>query len=479
MAIIVKVRMVKIMNDENKIDLISVIYRLISAVFKTWKIGLVLVIVCCLWKVPSLWKSAPAMYETKVTFSVIKDYNGTSSFTYNKAATDKLANSFLTIINSDLMVNAICQDMNVSYIPATFRVERIKSTNLFSVYASSSDPQAAKATLDSLLKNYTQISKVALNDATLTVIEEPILPTTPINQNISMMSVVKGGILGIAIYGIVVLGYVFLRKTFAKESDIVYYLHSKCLGSIGNLKAMKKGKTLLINKDIESSRNLKEAFRKIRLAIENDHDKYHHQVYLLTSTLANEGKSMIASNLALSLALKNKKVLLIDFDLRSPTQFKTFNLDKEKHVHEYVINNSLLHHYQQVETNFLDIIVSSEGNNNASEVLSNPDIEKLIKNKRSEYDYIIIDTPPIHLMADASIASKYADTSIMVVKEDYATIDEAREAMMTLKNTNIEVLGCILNQVKHMPFFSSKYGYGYGYGYYRYNKYHYQSKKDD
>lgn len=464
------------MNDENKIDIMSYIYKMISGIHKTWVIGLVIMIFFASLNIPNLWKKQVPTYSSKVTFSVIKDYNGTSSFSYNKTATENLALSFLTIINSDLMVNAICQDLNVTSIPATFRVERIESTNLFSVYATSTNPNDAKNTLDSLLKNYTQISKVALNDATLTVIEEPVLATLANSLDIGRRQKAKNILMGVIVYSAFLLIYITIRKTFSKDSDIVIYLHSKCIGKIGTFKEMKKGKPLLISKDLKSSQRLKETFRKIRMSVVNDHQKYNHKIYMLTSTLAHEGKSMIAANLALSLAQKNNKVLLIDFDLRNPTQFNSFKLNQKNYNEIKTINDKKLYYFKQIEYDHLDILCTFESEKNASEILSDKAVETMIKELSNQYDYIFIDTPPIHLMADASIVAKYADSSILVIKEDYATIDEAREAMESLKNANFEVLGCILNQVKNMPFVASKYGYGYysnyGYRYYGGKKSH-------
>lgn len=466
-------RMVRKMDDANKIDIMAIVYKALSGIRKTWKLCTLMIVLCAGVFVGNAYRKYTPMYSSKVTFSVIKNFNGQSSFTYNKTATDKLASSFLTILESDLMVNAICQDLNVPVVPATFHTERIQSTNLFSIYASSANPEDAKKTLDSLLKNYPQISKVALNDATLTVIEEPVLAEYPSNRIDYKKVLAKGVLAGLLLYFVVLAGYVLLWRTFEKESDIPFYLHHKCIGSIGVYKEMEKRKPLLITKDLESSHRLKEAFHKIRLSVENDHHKNNHGIYMLTSTLANEGKSMIAANLALSFAGKGKKVLLVDLDLRNPSQAKTFGISAEKADTTIEQGEALFYKFKQVECDTLDVLCTMTGIDTASEVLSNQVIVDLMESQKAYYDYIFLDTPPIHLMVDAGIAAKYAESAILVVRQDYASIDEAQEAMETLQNANAEVLGCILNQVKGVPFFSSRYGYGYGYGYYNHYGYGY------
>lgn len=464
----------KCMNDENKIDLMLYIQRILLSLKRTWKLGIILILLSCIIQIFGTWYHYRPMYESKVTFSVIKEYNGSSSFTYNKEATERLAGSFLTIIESDLMVNAICQDMKVDYIPARFRIERIASTNLFSVYAQSGNAKDAKDTLDALTRNYSQISKVALNDAALTVIEEPVFNTTPVNQISYPYLLMKGIILGIGIYAIIVLLYTFIRKTITNESDISMYLHSKELCSLPKLKIM-KGKDILISQPLRDIGSLKDSFHKLRLEIENEAKEKQSKVFMFTSCMPHEGKSTIVSNTALSLAGKGNKVLVLDFDFRNPTQCRHFQLDGNNGKKlSYLF--APLFCFNKVENMSLDIISVVDVMENTSEALSSKEVEKLFEQIRSDYDYILIDTPPLETMADTSIIARYADSYILVIKEDYVSVNMARDCVESLSSLNGNLLGCVLNQCEQHGLISyygyryGRYGYRYHYGYGKYGK---------
>lgn len=458
------------MNDENKIDLIDYLRRLFRNIGRTWKKGVLFIFVCCSFFTFMAWYRYKPVYESKITFSVIKEYNGSSTFSYNKSATEKLVGSFLTIIESDLMVNLICQDLQVPAIPASFRVERIGSTNLFSVYARSANPEDAKNTLEALTRNYNQISKVALNDAILTVIEEPILSTQPSNQVNYPRKLIKGFVLGFGLYACYLMIYTMLRKTITSSVDIETYLHSRCLCRIPNIKLI-KGKHILLSRPLKCIDQLNDYFSKLRFEIEDEHKENGSKVFMITSCYPHEGKSTIAANTGLVMARKGYKVLLLDFDLRNPSQKNQFDLVPEKGKKISIGYTSLLE-YKDVEYKGLDVVVASSAQTNASEILSSEKIQELLKEYRDRYDYIIVDTPPIDAMADTSIVAEYSDALILVLKEDNVSTLEARDIMENILQVNNNVIGCVLNLCKRPGIITSyygyrygKYGYGYGYGY--------------
>ncbi|MEE0109119.1 MAG: hypothetical protein UEK58_09385, partial [Merdibacter sp.] len=243
------------MENENKIDLIVWLQRSLDVVSKTWKVLLVSLLLFTVLNVVHEVINYQPLYESKLTFSVLKEKNGQSSFSYNKEATDQLSASFLTIIQSNLMVEAICEHMNVSSIPATFRIERIESTNLFSVYAQSSNPQDAKDVLDALSHHYKQISKVALNDASLNVIESPELATQPTNSVNYPRTIGRGIVFGLAVYAVYALCYALLRRTIHRPQEIKTVLHSRCLCSLLKIKVL-SGKRVLLSDPLSHADHL-------------------------------------------------------------------------------------------------------------------------------------------------------------------------------------------------------------------------------
>ncbi len=467
------------MENDNKIDLILWIQKTFHVFHKTWKVLLFLIMFFCAFMTIQAVIRFDPVYESKITFSVVKEYDGNSNFTYNKDATDKLSASFLTIIQSDLMVDAICEDLQVSQIPASFRVERIGSTNLFSVFAQSGNPENAKAVLDSLTQNYKQISKVALNDASLNIIEAAELSSVPVNSVHYLNVLVKGAITGFIIYLFYALGYALLRRTILKPQDIKTVLHSYCLCSIPKIKLI-KGKRLLISDAPAHVDHLKDAFHKIRMEMENEKKEKDNCIFMITSAMAHEGKSMVSSNLAISLAKKGYRVLLVDLDLRNPTQKSTFLIDSNET--EVQLGHNTFYMYKKVKDLSLDLVVTADVQQDASEALSQPQIKIWLEEMRSQYDFVLLDTPPVNLMADTAVIADYADTAILVIKEDFASVQTLREAMEALLNENQNILGCVLNQCHQLGRISSYYGYrlgkyGYGYGYHYGYGYGYHNKE--
>jgi tyrosine-protein kinase Etk/Wzc len=179
-------------------------------------------------------------------------------------------------------------------------------------------------------------------------------------------------------------------------------------------------KNITIFKSNENS-SLAESFRMLRTNLEfllglNDHVS---QTILITSTLPNEGKSFVSLNLAKSISLLGKKVIVVEMDLRAPTLNNYLNIEKKQGVSDFIVNkNAVLQEIINHSENF-DIIFSGKTPTNPSELLTHNRVEILLKELQSHYDYIIFDTPPVGLVADAFILNKYADLSLYIVKNNF------------------------------------------------------------
>lgn len=451
---------------EEKIDLIKILQQLKKTIKKTFWIGIILTIgLCGLQGARKYFKYQP-IYQSKLTFSIVKDRNGTNSFTYNQEATEKLVSSFYSLLSSNVLTNAICQDLGTNQIPATFSIQRVGNTNFLSVYAQSTNPEDARDALESLARNYSSLSKIALNDATLSVIENPELATTPCNAINYPKELTKAAIVAITLYLGIALIISFTRRTISQSNDIRKYLHSQCLGMIPHMKILKKAKVPLSNSQLGKDLHMRENYHTIRLSIENDATTNNNKVYLVTSAVAHEGKSTISANIAINLASKGHHVLLLDLDLRNPSQLAYFDLNKKTIPQNKIIKISDMQfaYYSKVSSPNLDLFAGIKSTNLASEVLSTGNIQELIAGFKEYYDFIIVDTPPISLMVDTDIIASYCDASILVIRQDFISVKSTQDAYETLQKTTSPVLGCILNHTNHSTVGSYQYGYNYKYG---------------
>lgn len=187
-------------------------------------------------------------------------------------------------------------------------------------------------------------------------------------------------------------------------------------------------------------------------------------VIALTSTVSGEGKSFCALNLASILSLVNKKVLLIGLDLRKPRVAEMLNVSNNIGVTTHLIGrDSLDDVILHSEINNLDVIVAGPIPPNPAELIESPEFDAFITNcKGRDYDYIILDTPPIGLVADTIAIAKHADANIFVMRQNYTSKESISLANSLAKEHQIENLSIMLNDV---DINGQGYGYGYGYGY--------------
>jgi capsular exopolysaccharide synthesis family protein len=221
----------------------------------------------------------------------------------------------------------------------------------------------------------------------------------------------------------------------------------------------------------KSQSAMAEAFRAIRSSLQfmyKKHDLEGSKTVLVTSSISGEGKTFTAINIASVFALSGKRTVLVGLDLRKPKIFDDFELRNEIGVVNLLIGqNSLEEIVQHTKVDNLDIITSGPIPPNPSELLISETMDKFVADLKTKYDYIVLDTPPVGLVADALELLEYADASLYVVRQDYTQKD-----MLTLinekhKNEVVKNISFIYNFYN----LKGKYGYGYGYGDYA-NGYH-------
>jgi capsular exopolysaccharide synthesis family protein len=206
-----------------------------------------------------------------------------------------------------------------------------------------------------------------------------------------------------------------------------------------------------------------ESFQKVIINLDYANIDGKIKVIQFTSTLASEGKSTFVSNLAYLLGQKGKKVVLIDLDLRKPKMHRVFNVANKDGLNDYLSGKI---QYEQAikhsESLDLDFIVTGEKTTAVVNVLESSKMKDLIAKLREDYDYILLDTPPVIAVSDALYVAKNADGVIFIVAQGVAKKSLVKEAIQTLKNNNVHIIGTVLTQVNLK---SGEYGYGYDYSY--------------
>ena len=191
----------------------------------------------------------------------------------------------------------------------------------------------------------------------------------------------------------------------------------------------------------------------------------------VTSSVSGEGKTFCSINLASVFALSQRKTVLVGLDLRKPKIFGDFDLPNVNGVVNYLIGDSTLEEIiQPTKIPHLDVILAGAVPPNPSELLMSSQMDVLMEALKKEYDYIILDTPPVGLVSDALELDAYADATLYVIRQHYTKKGMLKLINDKYKKKEITNISFVLN------YFSakSKLGYGYGYGYeygYGYGKY--------
>lgn len=214
---------------------------------------------------------------------------------------------------------------------------------------------------------------------------------------------------------------------------------------------------------------ISESYRGIRTSIEFSNLDKEMKVINVTSSMQGEGKSTVIANLAVNFANLEKKVLLLEGDLRNPSVHRMFNISNINGLTDILLNNKIFAecvHRTEVEN--LHILTCGAVPPNPSEILSSKKMKDFINELREYYDYIFIDAPPIGIVTDAGIISTYSDGCVFVVGSKQCDIEMAKIAKKRLEDVGANIIGAVLNKFE---------AEGNGYNYYNYYYQHESGRK--
>lgn len=195
--------------------------------------------------------------------------------------------------------------------------------------------------------------------------------------------------------------------------------------------------------------NISEAYRTIRTGIEFSNLDKDLKIICITSSKKDEGKTTVLSNLGVSFAKIDKKVLLIDADLRNPSISKMFDTSNTQGIMDILLGKRNIQDcVKKTKQENLYILTGGTIPPNPAEVLSSKKMSEFIESIKDEYDYIFIDSPPVGVVSDASIISAYSDGVIFVVGANEVDSNLSKIAKERLDSVKANIVGVILNKFK-------------------------------
>jgi capsular exopolysaccharide synthesis family protein len=267
-------------------------------------------------------------------------------------------------------------------------------------------------------------------------------------------------ILGALVLGVVVI---FIKDLFTRtiqdREDVEKYTDIPILGEV----LYDRSKTSIVITEGKRS-FIAEQFRQLRTSLAYMGVDESHKKIMITSSISGEGKSFIAINLGMSLSLMDKKVILLELDLRKPKVSEQFQVSRHVGLSNYLIGKANMEDITKPTGHQnLSLITSGPIPPNPSELISNGRLQELLAYLENHFDYILIDTAPVNPVTDAFIISPMADVSLYVVRDKYTPKLFLKKIAEKLRTQSLKNPAIVYNGIRGKGI--AKYGYGNGYGY--------------
>lgn len=303
---------------------------------------------------------------------------------------------------------------------------------------------------------------------------EPVEPIKPRKLLVLILSVFVGGFIGTLIALLRNMLRTGIKDSGQIENELdlpVYATVPRSPIQESRIKILKKKKSIPILAVKNSDDIAIESLRSIRTAIHFALANAKNNIIMIAGPSPEVGKSFISTNLATIFAQGDKRVLLIDADMRRGYMHKYFDVDVKPGLSELLSGQAdlsqVLHKTQVTD---LDVITRGKSPTNPSEILSSNQFKELLEQLQSQYDHIIIDTPPVLAVTDGIIISQYTGVNLIVARYAKSQMKELELTVNRFEQAGVKVNGFILNDIQRA---SAGYGYGYNYAY------AYKAQKED
>lgn len=498
-------------NDEVEIDLARVFHAVLDRIWLVIILGIVcagITFGATVFFVTPQYESAAMFYVNNNNFSL-----GDTSVSISSGdltTSRNLVDSYIVILNTRETLMDVIDYAGVSRTYKNLKTmitsEAVAETEIFRVTVTSPDPQEAEKIANAIAYILPKRIGTIIDGTSAKVVDAAIVPTAP-----SSPSYTKNTAIGFLVGFLLSIAIIALREIFditiRTEEDITQVCKHPILASVPDMTAPSKGgsyyyansgsgkkkkkgvyattkkaakQPAIIGEDIGFAAS--EAYKLLRTKLQFSFaDDNACRVIGLSSALSGEGKSLTSVNLAYTLSQLNKKVLLVDCDMRRPTLAEKLGVLKTPGLSSYLTAQCNLQDLVQIcdlkgHGGTFNIISAGQNPPNPIELLSSARMKAALNSMRKVYDYVVLDLPPIGEVSDALAVANDTDGMLLVVRENYCDRISLSETVRQFEFINAKILGAVVNCTDEH---SGKYGKRYYKRYYkRYgNKYasHYEN----
>lgn len=428
---------------------------------------------------------APIIYESETTLYVQPEVKS-SEVDYEGILTNqKMVKTYTQIIKSRKIINKVKEDLKLteSYkqINKMLKVTSVNDTEIITITVDNENKDLSSVIANKTAEVFIDEIKKTMEINNIKVIDEALPGNDPVSPRILFNCAIgfAGGLfIGLALAFLIES----MDNKIKNHEDVKKYLKIKTLGVVphNSIDYEVSGKKKIyvnpneVNLKIvnDPTSVVSESIRMIRTNLNFSDLKLIN----VTSTVPSEGKSEVISNLALSFAMLDKKVLVVDCDLRKPKVHKNFGLTRKRGVSDLVLAKGKHHFKEAIQTYedpskkvSIDILTAGSKISNPSELINNKGFAELLKDLKENYDLVLVDCPPISSLTDGVLVSKLCDGTVYVIESERTDHQVIESCIEELKNNKAFVLGAILTKV-NIKRQKKLYGYKYDYYYSNYNK---------
>lgn len=411
------------------------------------------------------------VYQAQTTIVIAKSdvagLENTTTATLNDInASQKLATTYSEIAKSELVLNRVIENLGlhvgVKDLSRNLTIKPVDDTSILSITAKDLSARLAATIANEIAKVFSEEVAKIYKIENVTQLSVAVEPEAPAN-NTTMRDMVLAAALGVLAVG----GFAFIRfyldDTVKHNDDIEKIVGLAMTGRIlkSDVSTRRAGSELIVDKSPKAI--VSENIKSLRTNLQFTEVDKNMKSILVTSTNAGEGKSFVSANLAISFAQAEKRVLLVDCDLRRGRVHRLFSLSNTSGLSNLLTSDlrGLGKYIRITKIRNLDVITAGTYPPNPSELLASKKNKRLIKMLTDHYDIVIFDGAPVGGLADSVILASLVDETLIVVRDGATSRAELASVKDSLDKVGAHVAGAVFNMVNRK---STKYYNNYYYG---------------
>ena len=483
-------------NQENRgVDL----QRALGAIFgKMWLIAMCSVICAVISFLGTFFLITPK-YEASALF-----YVNNNSFSLGDAslsidsgdisASKSLVNSYIVILNTRESINEVIEhsgvDRTYAEIQEMITAASVNGTEIFEVVVTSTDPQEAELIANAIADILPERIAGIIEGTSAKVVDPAVIPSKPSSPSY-VVNVMVGFLVGLILsVGLIIMQEMFDIKIRTDE-DIAQVCGHPVLATVPDMTAVSKaGYDYSYDRDSAKRKSgqhqphalfglnisfvAAESYKLLRTKLQfSFSDDSNCRVIGISSSLSGEGKSLTSINLAYTLSQLNKKVILVDCDMRRPTLAEKLGVQKKPGLSSYLTAQSNLADLVQncgiaKDEWAFHVITAGQNPPNPVELLSSARMQKMLDVLKKAYDYVILDLPPVGEVSDAMAVAKQTDGILLVVRQNACDRNALSDTVRQFEFIDAKILGVVFNSVTeaggkgyYKKYYKGKYYGGY------------------